>query len=97
MAYEVAQYSDGVLVDTDVFLSSTDVQEIVNMAMDEDMMTIDGMPDMVSITCIDNGDHLYTKELFRTPDGAWHEVAWVNVMTQTMTMNTLTINNKENN
>ena len=87
MAYEVTQHSDGIYMDTDYVLSYEDVQEIIGMATDVGMSSIDGMPDHVLISCIDNDTWVYITEIMKV-GAEWFTMTWTsNGMTMT-SMNT---------
>ena len=74
--YMITYYSGMTCIDTDIVLGVSDAEEHVQVAL--------GMPVCSSITlhCLDRGDVLYTRELFRVDD-KWMDVCIDNLSART--------------
>lgn len=69
--YLITYHCNRTYVDMDHTLSVEEAQEMINIALDADMTYEDiRMCDHISLQCLDDGDVMYTRELFFT-GGTW--------------------------
>ena len=83
--YMVTYFKGITCVDAHTFLDKQDAMDHINVALEMGMS--DEMCDYITMHCIDDGDVLYTHELFMV-DGRWNDV-YINNIMGTTEMNTL--------
>lgn len=79
--YIITYYRGTQWIDQDLLLGKQDAQDHINVAMEMEEC------DLITLHCVDNGDVLYTTELFLV-EGKWIEFH-SNNLTNQHTMNTL--------
>lgn len=74
--YMVTYFKGITCIDAQTFVSKQDAQDHINVALE--MGLSDEMCDYVTMHCIDDGDVLYTHELFLV-DNRWNDVLTNNI------------------